>query len=129
MVLTTLGTFDALHIWIRFLIYLAASILCVGGVFLIGEPSPTRPALQDEATTAAKSDGLGTFYLNGHSFTPYEKEMDDGGRQFRLLSHPSVNPEQEAAIIRYMVHEGLIEEMWPQLTQKIQSEANWAFFS
>lgn len=41
----------------------------------------------------------------------------------------SVNPDQEAAIIRYLVHEGLIDDMWPQSSKKIQEEANWAFFS
>ena len=135
MVLTFLGALDTAKIWIRILIYLAAFILCMGGVFilclggvfLIGKAC--KVALQDEATIAPKSACLGTFHLNGRSFAAYEKETGHGGKQFRLLSYPSVDPEQEAAIIRYMVREGLIEDMWPQLSQKIQEEANWAFFS
>jgi hypothetical protein len=109
MVLALLGALDAVKIWIRILIYLAAFILCHGAVFLIGKASLTKAVLQDEATIAAKSACLGTFDLNGHSFAAYEKETGYGGRQFRLLSYPSVDPEQEAAIIRYMVREGLIE--------------------
>ena len=127
MLLTLLGALDAGKIWIRILIYLAAFILCLGGVFLIGKAS--KVALQDEATIAAESACLRTFHLNVRSFAAYQKETGHGGKQFRLLSYPSVDPEQEAAIIRYMVREGLIEEMWPQLSQKIQDEANWAFFS
>ena len=86
---------------------------------------PFRKALLDES----KSICLGAFHLNGHSFEAYERETDYGGRQFRLRSYPSVNPDQEAAIIRYLVHEGLIDDMWPQSSKKIQEEANWAFFS
>jgi hypothetical protein len=39
-----------------------------------------------------------------------------------------MEPEREAACIRYLVNEGLIEELWPQMSQKIKEEADWAFF-
>jgi hypothetical protein len=49
-----------------------------------------------------------------------------GSKQFRLVSSPKVSPEQEAAYIRYIVNEGLIEDWWPQMNKKITEEANWA---
>ena len=113
-----------MNLWIRVLIYLNAFVLCLGGLYLILK-EPFRKALLDES----KSICLGAFHLNGYSFEAYERETDYGGRQFRLRSYPSVNPDQEAAIIRYLVHEGLIDDMWPQSSKKIQEEANWAFFS
>jgi len=124
MALICSGALDAVTLWIRVLIYLNAFVLCLGGLYLILK-EPFRKALLDES----KSICLGAFHLNGHSFEAYERETDYGGRQFRLRSYPSVNPDQEAAIIRYLVHEGLIDDMWPQSSKKIQEEANWAFFS
>ena len=128
MALICSGALDAVDLWIRVLIYLNAFVLCLGGLYLILK-EPFRKALLDEPTTESKSICLGAFHLNGHSFEAYERETDYGGRQFRLRSYPSVNPDQEAAIIRYLVHEGLIDDMWPQSSKKIQEEANWAFFS
>jgi len=46
-----------------------------------------------------------------------------------LLSSPPVNPAQEAAFIRYLVNEGLVEAMWPNISGQIEEEANWAFLS
>jgi hypothetical protein len=128
MALICSGALGAVNLWIRVLIFLNAFVLCLGGLYLILK-EPFRKALLDEPTIESKSICLGAFHLNGHSFEAYERETDYGGRQFRLRSYPSVNPDQEAAIIRYLVHEGLIDDMWPQSSKKIQEEANWAFFS
>ena len=38
-----------------------------------------------------------------------------------------MDSEQEAACIRYLVNEGLIEELWPKMSQRIKEEADWAF--
>jgi hypothetical protein len=40
-----------------------------------------------------------------------------------------VSAKQEAACIRYMVNEGLIEEFWPDMNKKIKEEADWAFLA
>jgi hypothetical protein len=128
MALICLGALDTLSLWIRALAYLAALVLCLGALFLICREPLRNGALEDKPAIEPKSTCLGRFYLNGYCFEAYERETDFGGRRFRLLSYPSVNADQEAAVIRYMLHEGLIETMWPQMSEKIQEEAHWAFF-
>jgi hypothetical protein len=39
-----------------------------------------------------------------------------------------LTPEREAAFIRYIVNEGLIENIWRETSKKIEEEAKWAFF-
>ncbi len=40
-----------------------------------------------------------------------------------------MSPEREAAFIRYLIAEGLSETLWPQISRRIEEEANWAFFA
>jgi hypothetical protein len=40
-----------------------------------------------------------------------------------------MSPDREAAVIRYLINEGLSETMWPQISRRIEEEANWAFFA
>ena len=128
MALICLGALDTVSLWIRALAYLVALVLCLGALFLICREPLRNGALEDKPAIEPKSTCLGRFYLNGYCFEAYERETDFGGGQFRLLSYPSVNADQEAAVIRYVLHEGLIETMWPQMSEKIQEEAHWAFF-
>ena len=72
---------------------------------------------------------LGKFQLNGYLFEAYEREGNKGGKEFRLVSTPSVSPAQEAAFIRYIIQEDLINNLWPQMSKQIEEEANWAFLS
>jgi hypothetical protein len=65
--------------------------------------------------------------MNGYFFEAYERDGENGGKQFRLLSSPKLDSEGEAACIRYLVNEGLVDELWPQMSQKIKEEADWAF--
>jgi hypothetical protein len=78
---------------------------------LIWKDPLSTPGFQEEPTQEPKSIYLGKFDLNGYSFRAYERETDKAGRQFRLISFPSLTPEREAAFIRYMVNEGLIENI------------------
>ena len=72
---------------------------------------------------------LKQFYLNGCFFRPYEQETSGERKQFRLLSEPPLKPEKEAAIIRYLINEGLTQKWWPQISKRIEEESNWAFFA
>ena len=65
--------------------------------------------------------------MNGYFFEAYERDGENGSKQFRLLSSPKLDSDREAACIRYLVNEGLIDELWPQMSQKIKEEAAWAF--
>jgi hypothetical protein len=69
------------------------------------------------------------FYLNGCFFQPYEQDTSGERKQFRLLSEPPLKPEKEAAIIRYLINEGLTQKWWPQISKRIEEESNWAFFA
>ena len=70
---------------------------------------------------------LGRFDLNGHFLEAYECESDKNGPQLRLISIPTLTREQEAAFIRYIVNEGLVETIWPGMGKKVAAETNWAF--
>jgi hypothetical protein len=129
ILLIGLGGWNALNFETRMLNYVGGSILFLSGLVLICIDATrikvawNRPALTSEGTY------LGKFELNGHLFEAYERRANNGAREFRLLSSPSVNPAQEAAFIRYLVNEGLIEAMWPDMSGQIEEEANWAFLS
>lgn len=127
MLLIGLGGWDALEIQTRILIYVGGSILFIGGLFLLLVDAIRTAAVAHEPPLKFKGTYLSRFQLNGHLFEAYEREANKGGREFRLVASPPVNPVQEAAFIRYMIHEGLIEAMWPQMSKQIEKEANWAF--
>ena len=106
-------------------LYVAGFVGCLGGCLLMWKDlaaaavlSPARP----------KGNFLWEFRLNGYFLEAYEREGENGGKQFRLVSSPKMEHEREAACIRYLVNEGLIEELWPRMSQKIKEEADWAFF-
>jgi hypothetical protein len=122
------GGWEGLKIWLRGPICLTGFIICLGGSFLICKDLLSVPVSRPKSTLESQGVCLGRFHLNGYLFEAYEREADNGGRQFRLVSFPAVNPEREAAFIRYMVREGLIEDMWRDMSDKIEIEAHWAFF-
>jgi hypothetical protein len=124
IVLIGVGGSEILDDRIRPAMYVAGFLAFLGGAFLIW-----RDLFASEAHSLARPKGkfLGEFRLNGHFFEAYERDEENGSRQFRLLSSPKMDPEQEAACIRYLVNEGLIEELWPRMSGKIKEEASWAF--
>ena len=93
----------------------------LGALMVEGERSP------DGTTLKTKVTSLGRIDLNGCSFEAYEEQTDHDSRRFRLRSFPALCPEREAGFIRYLLHEGFIEQRWPNLNEKIEKEAGWAF--
>jgi hypothetical protein len=118
ILLIALGRCDFPDFKTRMLVYVCGSITCLIGLLAVAWNQ-----------LALKSSGsyLGKFRLNGYLFEAYEREANDGVSEFRLISSPSINPAREAAFIRYMVQEGLIESMWPEMSIRIEEEASWAF--
>jgi hypothetical protein len=109
--------------------------LCVGGFVLwfIGFASSRHlasagPQVKSEHTRSSRELCLKKFYLNGYFFQPVEQETSMGPKQFRLSSTPPLSPDHEAAVIRYLINEGLCEKMWPPISRRIEVEADWAFF-
>jgi len=124
IVLIGVGGTEMLDDWIRPAMYVAGFTAFLGGALLIW-----KDLVASEACSPARPKGkfLGQFRLNAYFFEAYERDGENGSKQFRLLSSPKMGPEQEAACIRYLVNEGLIEELWPRMSGKIKEEAGWAF--
>jgi hypothetical protein len=127
MLLIALGGWDALKTETRILVYIGGSLLFLSGLFVIQIDAIRLPVVRHEPALKSIGTYLGNFQLNGYLFEAYERQANNGGREFRLLPSAPVNPVQEAAFIRYMIHEGLIEDLWPQMSKRIEEEANWAF--
>jgi hypothetical protein len=111
-------------------------VLCASGfVFWFIAFASTRhdasagPQMKSELAGGSRELCLKQFYLNGYFFQPVERETSNGRKQFRLSSTPPLGPDREAAVIRYLINEGLSERMWPQISRRIEEEANWAFFA
>jgi hypothetical protein len=127
MLLIGLGGWNALYFETRMLNYAAGSILFLSGLVLIWIDARRMKVAWNGPALTSEGTYLGKFELNGHLFEAYERRANNGASEFRLLSSPSVNPAQEAAFVRYLVNEGLIEAMWPNMSRQIEEEANWAF--
>ena len=122
-----LGGWDALNFETRMLIYVCAGITFLGGLLLIWRDATRMTVARNKPALISRGSYLGKFRLNGYLFEAYEQGAANGVWAFRLISCPSVNRAREAAFIRYMVHEGLIEGMWPQMSRQIEEESDWAF--
>jgi hypothetical protein len=124
IVLIGVGGSEMIDDRIRPAMYAAGFIAFLAGAFLIW-----RDLAASETYSLARSEGkfLGEFRLNSYFFEAYERDGENGSKQFRLLSWPKMDPAREAACIRYLVNEGLIEELWPRMSGKIKEEAGWAF--
>lgn len=114
----------------------AVLALCAGGFLfwlirfiLIRRNEPVKMRQKYELAEYSRELCLEGFYLNGRFFQPYKEAISIGHKKFRLLSRPPMEPEREAALIRYLINEGLSEQMWPQISRRIQEEATWAFFA
>jgi hypothetical protein len=113
---------ESIHLSVRLGICLAGIILCLfGGRLILGT--------EDKQELPAEFSGsyLGRLRLNGYDLVAYEQEKPDGGRQFRLASVVPLKARQEASFIRYLVLEGFVASLWPQLSGRIEEEAGWAF--
>jgi hypothetical protein len=126
ILLIAVGGWDALNFATGILNYVGGSILFLSALILIWIDARLTVA-RDEPVLESKGSYLGKFRLNGYLFEAYERGTDNGAREFRLLSTPSISAAQEAAFIRYMVHEALIEVMWPKMSRQIEEETHWAF--
>ena len=111
-------------------IYVAGFAAFGDGVTLIWKDLLNSAAFSGEALLHSPGRYLGAFRLNGYHIQAYERQRtEDNRKEFRLLSTPKMDAELEAACIRYLVNEALIEELWPRMSKKIAEEAKWAFFA
>ncbi len=110
-------------------IYVASSVTCLCGFILVWKDVVQTAVIRRESWAGSGGKYLGKFRLNDYTLEAYEREGENGCKQFRLVSLARFSPEREAAYIRYMVGEGLIEAWWPEMSNEIKEEADWAFFS
>jgi hypothetical protein len=111
--------------------------LSYGGVILVGsgmillswQKLPRSKTLHHDTAPepTVREKSLGQIKFNGHLLEAYELEVNGRGKQFRLRAFPSLDSEHEARYIRYLIHEGFIDQRWPQVSSKIKEEAGWAF--
>lgn len=101
---------------------LAGITLCmVGFRLLLVATADDRVAVDVDGTE------LGCVQLNGYYLVAYEHEAPGGRKQFRLASARPLTPEREAALIRYLTVEGFLASLWPEMKERIEQEAGWAF--
>jgi hypothetical protein len=135
--LGTLIVIVSVVIWSEYKTYYLGTwiALCAGGFVLwfIGFASTRHltsagSQVKSELAGSSRESCLKTFYLNGYFFQPIEQETSNGRKQFRLSSTLPLSHDYEAAVIRYLINEGISEKMWPPISRRIEEEANWAFF-
>jgi hypothetical protein len=97
------------------------------GLFLIWNARSGSARSARGVLATSEGNFLGRFRLNCHTFEAYEQNGLYGNKELHLMTSPRISSEQEAACIRYLVNEGLIEELWPQMSRKIMEETDWAF--
>jgi hypothetical protein len=129
VMLIGLAGWDALNFETRTVIYVSGSMLLGGGLYLIVSDTIRFTELWSRPSLSSKGIYLGSFKLNGFLIEAYERETSDGRKEFRLTTFPAVVTAQEAALVRYIVIEGLVENLWPQLSKRIHEETDWAFVS
>ena len=122
-----LGAWEALNNETRILVYLGGSICLSSSLSLIWLDTIGLSAAGNQPVLTANEVYLGKFKLNNYVFKAYECAAHDGRREFRLVSHPSISFAKEAAFVRYIVNEGLIEDMWPEISKQIEEDSDWAF--
>ena len=109
ILLIGLGGWNSLDLETQILICLSGIILLIGGLFLIGIDAIRLAAVSRGSIPKSEGAYLGEFKLNGHFFEAYEREGDNGRREFRLVSSPPVCPEQEAALSDTWSTKGLLK--------------------
>jgi hypothetical protein len=116
--------------WLSAMLYLGGLVLFFSeGFLLLWLNGYVEPASCADTTASFAGVYLGEVHLNGYCLAAYECEASGGRKQFRLLCSPPMGPVTEAALVRYMVREGLIAELWPKLSEPIEDETSWAFFA
>ena len=102
----------------------AGITLCVTGIRLL-----LIATIDEAAPVEVHGPELGRIQLNGYYLVAYEREAPDGKKQFRLASPRPLTPEREAALIRYLALEGFLVSLWPEMKERLQKEAEWAFLA
>jgi hypothetical protein len=118
--------------WMHHASYGGVFVICLGMVLLSWQKSPRcKTLLNDTApnptTVAVREKLLGKISVNGYLLEAYEQEVDCRGKQFRLRAFHCIDAEHEARYVRYLIHEGFIDQRWPRVSNRIKEEAGWAF--
>jgi hypothetical protein len=99
------------------------------GFIFAGKGALAKPQLTYEFAERSGELCFREFHFNGYWLQPYEQTTSSDRKQFRLSSTPQISPDREAAVIRYLIHEGLSDKIWPGISRRIEEEAAWAFFA
>jgi hypothetical protein len=118
--------------WMHQLSYGGVFLFCLGMILMSWQKVRYAKTLHIDTVpirtaVAVREKLLGEVNVNGYLFEAYEQEVDGRGKQFRLRAFPCIDSEHEARYVRYLIHEGFIDQRWPRLSNKIKEEAGWAF--
>ena len=115
--------------WMHHLSYGGVILVGSGMILLSWQKLPRSKTLHHDTAPepTVREKSLGQIKFNGHLLEAYELEVNGRGKQFRLRAFPSLDSEHEARYIRYLIHEGFIDQRWPRASSKIKEEACWAF--
>lgn len=118
--------------WMHHLSYGGILLVCLGMMLLSWQKLARSKTLHNDTALnptaiAVREKFLGAISLNGYLLEAYEQEVDCQGKQFRLRAFPRIDSEHEARCVRYLIHEGFIDQRWPAVSNKIKEEAGWAF--
>jgi hypothetical protein len=119
--------YTAYHLGTWIVLFAIGSLLCLVGLTVSSPQELDRQAFKRSLKLESFSPSLKAFRLNGHFFKPYEQEIPGAGKQFRLSSTKPLSEDVEAALIRYLINEGLSETLWPEMSKRIELESAWAF--
>jgi hypothetical protein len=120
--------------WMHHFSYGGVFLVCLGMILLSWQKLHRSKTLHidtvpNRTVFAIREKLLGEINVNGYLFEAYEQEVDCRGKQFRLRAFPSMDSEHEARYVRYFIHEGIIDQRWPRVGNKIKEEAGWAFLT
>jgi len=118
---------QTLKSWVQTGICAGGVLAPISGLFFIWKARSESAVSARGVLATAEGNFLGRFRLNCYTFEAYEQNGLYGNKELHLVSSPRISSEREAACIRYLVNEGLIEELWPQMSRKIIGETDWAF--
>lgn len=112
----------------RLAICLGGIVLCIlGGGLMAKTSADDEPPVRVGIEVEEDGSCLGSLQRNNYLLTAYERQSADWKRQLRLSSSIPITPKQEAALVPYLVLEGFVATLWPEMWGRIEEEARWAF--
>ena len=113
--------------WLSTALCIGGFVLCIFGGSLLWLEGNVEPASCAETTAPFAGEYLGEVYLNGYCLAAYGCEVSSSRKQFRLICSPPMGSVKEAALVRYMVREGLMHSCGQNKTNRSRTKRTGRF--